>query len=142
MKTVYYSDSFVFEAWTWTWFCNRFRPFIMYSMNVSDPSSSLTVQRSWPFLCFSGLKKVIVENGSERFISVYANGQERLGTFEPGRSNALERIVENVHGTFTFTLQKRKNHCNLFPMLFTDRLFLKIKFQKYFCFNQTGFISL
>jgi hypothetical protein len=29
------------------------------------------------------------------------NGQERLGTFESLRSNALERIVENVHGTFT-----------------------------------------
>jgi hypothetical protein len=25
------------------------------------------------------------------------NGQERLGTFESLRSNALERIVENVH---------------------------------------------
>jgi hypothetical protein len=27
-------------------------------------------------------------------------------------------------------------------MLFTDQLFLKIKFQKYFCFNQIGFIYL
>ena len=25
------------------------------------------------------------------------NGQERLGTFESERNNALERIVENVH---------------------------------------------
>ena len=29
--------------------------------------------------------------------SVHANGQERLETFESGSSNALERIVENVH---------------------------------------------
>jgi hypothetical protein len=50
------------------------------------------------------------------------NGQERLGTIESERSNALERIVENGHGTVTvrsrdghgtvtFTLQKRKKHC-------------------------------
>ena len=30
--------------------------------------------------------------------------------FEPKRSHALERKVENFHGTFTFTLQKRKNY--------------------------------
>jgi hypothetical protein len=34
------------------------------------------------------------------------DGQKRLGSFEPGRSNALERMAENVHGTGTFTLQK------------------------------------
>ncbi len=36
---------------------------------------------------------------------------ERIGTFELGRSNAFERIVENVHCTVTFTLQNLKNHC-------------------------------
>jgi hypothetical protein len=40
------------------------------------------------------------------------NGQERLGTFESEGSNATERIVENGHGTITFTFQKRKNYCN------------------------------
>ena len=33
-------------------------------------------------------------NGQERWT---LNGQERLGTFESERNNALERIVENVH---------------------------------------------
>ena len=40
----------------------------------------------------------------------HPNGHERLGTFESECSNTLERMVENVHGTVTFTLQKRKNH--------------------------------
>ena len=30
---------------------------------------------------------------------------ERPGKFEPGRNNALERIVENGYGTFTFTVE-------------------------------------
>jgi hypothetical protein len=46
---------------------------------------------------------------------VHANGQERLGTFASERSNALERILENVHGTVTF--QKRKNYCFSFKLL-------------------------
>ena len=50
-----------------------------------------------------------IENATERSGTV--NGQERLGTFESERSNAMERIVENVHGTVTFTLQKQKNYC-------------------------------
>jgi hypothetical protein len=29
------------------------------------------------------------------------NGQKHLGVIKPGRNNALERIVENYHGTFT-----------------------------------------
>jgi hypothetical protein len=45
--------------------------------------------------------------------------QERLGTFESRRSNALEPIVENVHGMARFTLQKRKNHCNIYGDLET-----------------------
>jgi hypothetical protein len=39
------------------------------------------------------------------------NGQKHPGTIESERSNALERIVENGHGTVTFTFQKRKKHC-------------------------------
>jgi hypothetical protein len=35
-----------------------------------------------------------VENIHETFTNVHANGQERLGTFEPERSNAFEGIVE------------------------------------------------
>jgi hypothetical protein len=40
---------------------------------------------------------------------------ERPGTVMNGqeRSNALERIVENGHGTVTFTHQKRNNYCKL-----------------------------
>jgi hypothetical protein len=50
-----------------------------------------------------------VENAQER--SGTMNGQEHLGTIESERSNASERIVENGHGTVTFTHQKRKKHC-------------------------------
>jgi hypothetical protein len=39
------------------------------------------------------------------------NGQQQLGTIESERSNALERIVVNGHGTVTLTRQKRKKHC-------------------------------
>jgi hypothetical protein len=41
---------------------------------------------------------------------VTMNGQKSQGTFELEPSKALERKVENVHGTFTFKLQKRKNN--------------------------------
>jgi hypothetical protein len=48
------------------------------------------------------------------------NGKERLGTFESEYNNVSERIVENVHGTFT--LQERKNHFMiLVPFLQTVR---------------------
>jgi hypothetical protein len=47
----------------------------------------------------------------ERSGTVNGCNAERIGTFEPGRSNVLERVVENVHVTFTFTLQKPKKHC-------------------------------
>jgi hypothetical protein len=52
-------------------------------------------------------------NGQERWT---LNGQERLGTFESEHKNALERIVDKVHCTFTFTFQKRKKHCKLFQL--------------------------
>jgi hypothetical protein len=35
------------------------------------------------------------------------NGQERLGTFESGQSDALGRIVENFHGAFTVRSRSR-----------------------------------
>ncbi len=63
-------------------------------MNVSDRPFSLIVPRRWPFLnvswqllSFSGLKKTI--NSQERRTTVTLNGQEHLGTFEPGPNNAL-----------------------------------------------------
>ena len=39
---------------------------------------------------------VAIRNGER---SGTVNGQERLGDFESERSNALERIVKNGHGT-------------------------------------------
>jgi mRNA degradation ribonuclease J1/J2 len=61
----------------------------------------------------------MVENGQERSGMIIKqsgtvrNGQEHIETFESERSNALERIVENGHGTVTLTYQKRKNYCML-----------------------------
>ena len=79
-------------------------------MSVRERPTFLYVSR--PFMGIYGLNNSqMVKNAHETFTNVHANGQERLRTFEPGRSNALERIVENVHGTFTF--QKRKKHCTI-----------------------------
>jgi hypothetical protein len=50
-----------------------------------------------------------------------------LGTIESERSNALERIVENGHGTVTLTHQKRKKHCN---------------YMNYFCCVKIKYLSL
>jgi hypothetical protein len=36
-------------------------------------------------------------------------GQEHLGTIESERSNALERIVENGHGTITVRSKNERN---------------------------------
>ena len=44
-----------------------------------------------------------VENVQERWTVGTVNGQEHLGTIESDRSNALERIVKNGHGTVTLT---------------------------------------
>ena len=88
------------------------------------------VHCSWPFLRFSGLKKVTNVrkrslNGGKRSWNVHTNvqewwtlvtlnGQEHLWTFESERSNALELLVENVHGTDTLTFLKRKIYWNIF----------------------------
>ena len=68
-------------------------------MNVSDRPNGR--KRSWN----------VHANGQVQWTVVTLNGQERLGTFEPERSNSSERIMENFHRTFTFTLQKRKKYC-------------------------------
>ena len=65
-------------------------------------------ERFRPFMIENAHKTI--ENVRERSGTV--NGQENLGTIESERSNALERIVENGHGTVTFTLQKPKKHCS------------------------------
>ena len=70
--------------------------------NAQKRSSTL---RNGPDM--NGQGRLTVRDG-ERSWTV--NSQERLGTFESERSNALERIVENGHGRVTFTLQKRKNY--------------------------------
>jgi hypothetical protein len=65
-----------------------------------------------------GLKKItngrkrIVSSGTlmERSRTMNGCNAERLRTFEPASSNALERKLENFHGTVTLTVQKRKNH--------------------------------
>jgi hypothetical protein len=59
---------FLLEAWTWSWFCNRFRAFILYSTNVSDhkrpktltinlgtfgPGRSNTSKTNWILFLFS-----------------------------------------------------------------------------------------
>ena len=81
---------------------------------------------SWPFLSFSVLKKVT--NGRKCSWNVHANRQKRLGTLEPGRRNAFERIVK------TFTLQKPKNNCNKNGLIITV-----FQAQKYPTGNWGGF---
>jgi hypothetical protein len=47
------------------------------------------------------------------------DGQEHLGTIESERSKALERIVENGHGTFTVRSSSRsKNERNAVNITF------------------------
>ena len=90
-------------------------------------------------------------NGQER------NGHEHLGTIGAERSNALERIVENGHGTVTLMFQIRKKHCkNIFRRIqmrqyerHTQRVsasyvdFLKAHIKNSFSFNFEKFwISL
>jgi hypothetical protein len=60
-------------------------------------------------------ERSVTVNGRNGERSGTVNGQEHLGTIESERSNALERIVENGHGTVTLTLthQKQKKHCIL-----------------------------
>jgi hypothetical protein len=112
-------------------------------MNVSDRSPFLNVLTvSERFMTVSELfRSLKVTKGrkrscnfQERLTVATLNGQERLGTFAPERSNVLEPIVENDHGTVTFTLQKQKKHCictiskiNLFLIRKTEENFFKVK---------------
>ena len=61
----------------------------------------------------------------ERSVTVgTVNGQERLETFEPERSNALERIVKKVNGTVTVRSRLRfKNE--IITVLFFKTVFLR-----------------
>ena len=115
LHIISYSDSFVFETWTWTyrertvnvpwtWFDNRFWPFILYSMIVSYRSPSLIVHRSWPlprplpwpfltvpdrfwpFLTVSDRSWQFLKR-SERV----RNGHERSETARNGHGNGQER---------------------------------------------------
>jgi hypothetical protein len=57
-----------------------------------------------------------VENAQKRSGTV--NAHERSGTFRNGNDHNVQdhgpkRLKNHVHGTFTFTLQKRKKHCLL-----------------------------
>ena len=82
----------------WTWICKRFKPFILYSISVSDHPMFLTIPErpmfpnvTWPFLSFSGhAHGTFMErswnvhaNDQERWTVVTLNDPERLGTFEP-----------------------------------------------------------
>ena len=70
-------------------------------------------------MIFTGLKKftngrklsqTLIERSCKRpgtLTVVTLNGQKRPGTLETGRRNAIERIVENVHGTASVHLSSR-----------------------------------
>ena len=51
--------------------------------------------------------ETLTERSCKRSGTMNSCNAERSGTLEPGRSNALERIVKNV------LVQKRKQHWNL-----------------------------
>jgi hypothetical protein len=60
----------------------------------------------------SDLKKV--KNGLKRSWNVQgrsSNAKEHIGTFELKRSNALERIIGNVHSTSRLRFKTRKINC-------------------------------
>jgi hypothetical protein len=93
----------------------RFIPF-----TVPDRSPFLTVtmtvpDRFWEFQKRSGTVRNGHGNGQERWAvrngerPGMVNGQECLGTFESWQSNALGRIVGNVHGAFTVRSRSRFN---------------------------------
>jgi hypothetical protein len=76
--------------------------------------SSTFLAVSERFTTVSGLKKVTngrkrSQNSQKRIRTVQERSSKRpgtmKGTFEPVPSNALQRIVESVHGTVTFTFQ-------------------------------------
>ena len=85
-------------------------------MTVPDRSRAFSIvlwafyERFLPFYDrkrMNGQERWTVRNGER---SGTVNGQEHLGTIESERSNALERIVENGHGTFT--VRSRYGHAH------------------------------
>jgi hypothetical protein len=98
----------------------RFRSYVTYLrhstgiriININDKITSINAIECHETIESAHKTIENAHNNSQEY-SGTLNGQERLGTFESERSNAMERIVENGHGTFTFTLQKRKNYCNI-----------------------------
>jgi hypothetical protein len=74
--------------------------------NGCNASACMGVSELSTFLAVSGFKQD--KNGRKRLRDAVQTGNgcnaERLGTFEAECINALERIVENVHRTFAFTL--------------------------------------
>ena len=91
----FHDRSFTFHERLWM-FYDRFWPFH---------------QRFRPFVTFLWPEKL--RYGHEMF----RNGQERW-TFRNGERSGmldgLKRLQNQVHGTFTFTLQKRKKYCIIF----------------------------
>ena len=68
--------------------------------------------RSWAFLVIKRPQTVENAHGTlcKRSRTVNGCNTERLGTFETGRSNALVRIVENVHVHASKTKEHWKNN--------------------------------
>ena len=110
-SSYFYRAQIQFFFWfeTWTWFRKHFRSFIMNSLNFSDRPTSLIVHRFWAsnvpgrfwtfhdrFLAFLVIKRS----------QTIENGQERLGTFESWRINAMKRIVEKFHVHASKTKEK------------------------------------
>jgi hypothetical protein len=68
-------------------------------MTVSERFMTVSALLFAYFKVTNGQKRS--KNGQKRSWNDDANGQERLGTFEPGRSNALERKME-IFKSFLF----------------------------------------
>jgi hypothetical protein len=96
--------------------------------------------RFWPFLTVSKTLRNAqkrsetlrnAQKRSERVRNGHGNGQERSGTVivtvRNGERyetiilyiiNGQKRLQNQVHGAFTFTIQKRKNHCISFQKIY------------------------
>ena len=104
-QTVHRSWPFLTVSWTFLNVLNRLR----HSTGINDKKTSINAkERSWNGQ--NGHETVRTVDGQERWTP---RSQKHLGTFKSERSNALERKVENGHGTVTLTYQKRKNYCML-----------------------------
>jgi hypothetical protein len=87
-----WSNSYVFE--TWTWFCIRFRPFILYSMNASDLLPYLIV----PKLLKAHKRFQMISNGRKPIMELSAfieRSNKRSGTLRNVRAGAQKRFGTN-----------------------------------------------